>query len=83
MPMVCRPPLVSLHSRLSVTTRNTLWLRLLQSFQSVVAVHRASQLRATTLRMPTTPLGAALAIHSRRYLGPVLRGLKQGGASRE
>jgi hypothetical protein len=52
MPGVCRPPLVSPRSRLSITTRNTLWLRLLRSFQSVLAVRRAAQPRAITARTP-------------------------------
>ena len=49
-PGVCRPPLVSPRSRLSITTRNTLWLRLLRSFQSVLAVRRAAHPRAITAR---------------------------------
>jgi hypothetical protein len=77
MPMVCCPLLMLLDSRLSVTTWNTLWLRLLWLFQSMVTIRRTSQPHATTSCMPTTPLGAALAIHSCRYLGAVLWGLKR------
>ena len=50
IPGVCRPPLVSPRSRLSITTRNTLWLRLLRSFQSVLAVRRPAHPRAITAR---------------------------------
>jgi hypothetical protein len=61
MPGVCLPlelAAPSPRSRLSITTRKTLWLRLLRSFQSVLAVRRLPSPRAMTsfisLRLVTT-----------------------------
>lgn len=84
-PGVCRPPLASPRSRLSITTRNTLWLRLLRSFQSVLAVRRAAHPRAITARTAARLVTTSSRSGARNTLAPLpwsCTGGAEEGASR-